>query len=326
MSEEQIFQQKIVKASDNLMSFAGCPNRCRDGYYIDPYKHKRIRCEYCLELRRKLVKEDIKTDSGAGVAKALRLPQTLMGYGNFDVESVFVKAETTKMEDWSVQFVSDVLKGMMERVSVGEAVASSLLINLGRRAHTQHFISPFLIRSYISGLTTAPFLTSLDVACLRLMQSGDLQAGWRETYKDMSMESIIKADTCLVYIDAGAGSNHERELNAVKGLMQLRAWEGRGTIILTDYYSKKFMFDSMTVDANMAEVADVATNTSRQSFDAVRGMLDGSASPVRDLALYVGVKYKDNAVMPPDNRRGSQGTTAGAVKNLFSQNSSVGVS
>lgn len=30
---------------------SSCPNNCIDGWRIDPYLHKRVRCEYCLEKR-----------------------------------------------------------------------------------------------------------------------------------------------------------------------------------------------------------------------------------------------------------------------------------
>lgn len=327
MSEEKIFETiGKVKASSDLMSFEGCPNRCRSGYYIDPYKHKRVRCEHCAELRKKLVKEQVQLDTGETVAKTLRLPNTMMGYGNFDVNTIFPQSELYKLEDWSVKFVSDVLQSLMERVSVGEPVESSLLVNFGRKAHTQLFFAPFLIRSYISGLTTAPFLRSVDVMRLRLMQSGDVPAGWVSAYSDMQFDGIVNADTCLVYVDAGAGSDKERELMAVKGLMQLRAWQGRGTLIFTDYYNRA-KFDDMIADFGvMAELRDVASNTVKQSADAVHGLIDGSASTTRDLALYVSVHYKKNVKVESSQVPAVQpNMTAKDAKALFSQTQSYGV-
>lgn len=329
MAEEKIFQTiETVHASDDLMSFDSCPNRCRQGYYVDPYKHKRVRCEHCFELRKKLIKGSIQLDSGKNLSKTLRLPSTFMGYGNFDIETLLPQTEVKKLEDWSVSFVRDVLQSLIERVSLGEPVASSLLINLGRKAHTQHFIAPFLVRSYVSGLTTAPFLRSLDVVRLRLMQTGDLPAGWAKHYADLSYDDVLTADTCLVYLDAGAGSDTERELMAVKGLMQLRAWNGLGTIILTDYYNVQ-KFDDMTVDNGlMSELRDVSTNTARQSLDAVRGMIEGTASHTRDLALYVSVYYKrgskeENKPIVPAS--GGSQLTSKEAKALIAQTFSSGV-
>lgn len=319
MSEDKVFEVvEKVRTSDNLMSFAGCPNRCRDGYYIDPYQHKRVRCEHCYELRKKLVQERIHSESGVDVSKILNLPPMFSGYGNLEIDSLFVQAELNKLESWSVDFVKSVLTALVERVSLGEAVIPSMLINIGRRAHTQSFIAPFLTRSYISGLTTSPYLNSLDAYNLRCVQVGDAPSGWYKRYKDIDFDAVVNAETCVLYLDAGAGSPAERELMAVKGLMQLRAWQGHGTIILTDYFSYE-MF-------NLVEDVDilngVSTNTVAQSADAVSRLIDGAIPASKDLAFYVGVKYKAGKDPKPGDvaNRGPQDGSG-----IFASQGNVGV-
>lgn len=291
MSEEKVFETvETIGATDDLMSFDGCPNRCRNGYYVDPYLHRRVRCEHCFELRKKLVAEKIQVDSGRSVVKTLRLQETFMGYGNFDVETIFHKTELRKYEDWSVSFVKSVLQRMLERVSLGEPVVPSILINLGRRAHSQNFASPFLVRSYISGVSTAPFLSSLDVQRLRMYPSyQDMPEGWRAKYAGMSFDELLTPDTCLVYLDAGGD---DKALMAVKGLMQLRAWNDKSTVILTDYYSDR-LYD-LVEDVVDARVTKASTNTSEQSVDVVAGLVDGTVTSVKDLAVLVGIHYKKN--------------------------------
>lgn len=316
MTDEKIFESSApVHATENLMSFDGCPNRCRDGHYIDPYQHKRVRCEYCLELRKKFVQERIKTDSGTNIAKALRLRESFMGYGNFDIATVFNKSELKKLEDWSVDFVSQVLQHMIERVSLGESVASSIFINLGRRAHSQNFISPFLVRSYISGLTTSPFLRAIDVVNLRALQNGEKQA-LASNYIGLHYEDVLDTDTCIVYLDAGSGDN---ELMAVKGLMQLRAWNGKSTVIITDFYSDK-MFDLVE---ELDEMNMVAHNTVAQSADFVNRLIDGSDFVTKDLAVYLAVRYKKGYIAP--QQEPSQGMTQTDMKALMSRMSNSGV-
>lgn len=289
--DDKIFKsQEKVSVSDGMLSFDGCPNRCRHGYYVDPYKHKRVRCDHCFELRKQLVQERVQLSSGTSIAKELRLPESFTGYCNFEFDSLWTKAERDRLEPQSVDFVEQVMKALMERVSLGEPVNSSILLNLGRKAHTQQFIAPFLVRSYISGLTTVPFLSSLDVLRLRRAQSEEMPEGWRAKYWGIKYEDILNYDTCLVYVDAGAGSDKEHELMAVKGLVQLRAWNGKSTIILTDYFSLR-MFE-IVEDSLMTEVRGVQTNTAMQTADAVRGIVEGGAMSCKDMAVYVSVYYK----------------------------------
>lgn len=287
MSDTIFEQTKAVKATDNLMSFEGCPNGCRDGFYVDPYKHKRVRCEYCYELRKKLAKSAVAVEGGASIAKVLRLESSFMGYGNFDADSLWPSARINRLEVGSVSFVRFVLQRLIEQVSVGEPVKSSILLNFGGNAHSQNFISPFLVRSYISGILTAPRLTSRDLINLRSKEAGTLQSGLLSVYEDLWYNDMIKADTCLVYIDSAAG---EQGFMAAKGLMQLRSWEGKGTIILTDYYSHT-MYE-LCEERDELKREYIARNTETQNRDMGNKIVDGTMSSSRDLALLVSVFEK----------------------------------
>lgn len=299
--EEKIFDSHdSLKFSGDLMSFDGCPNRCTNGYYVDPYLHKRVRCEHCFELRKKLVVEQAYLDGGKRLTDILRLQDNYTGNQNFDVDALIPKSQLQFVEPRSVEFVKAVLRGMVERVSLGEKIMSSVVINLGRVAHSQLFIAPFLMRSYVSGLSTVPFITALDVVRLRSMQTSDnFPSHWLELYTDLTFDDLLESDTCLVYIDAGDGRSKEHELMAVKGLMQLRAWNGRSTIILTDYWSGTIY--SLTSEAYSAEFSGLDTDTNKQSADAVMQLLDGTLKGVKDLAVMVSVRYKKM-----DERKGKE--------------------
>lgn len=332
MSDTIFESKRTIKSANGALSFEGCPNHCIDGYYVDPYRHKRVLCENCAELRKKLAKEQVQLDSGESIAEQLKLPPNLLGYGAFNIDTAIPSSERAKIEKWSIEFVDAVLQRMIECVSLGEAIGSSMLINLGSNAHTQNFIYPFLMRSYISGLITAPCVRSIDIVTLRRLNNGeisleDLTGTQRERYRDMSYDALLTADVCLVYMDAGSGNRYDLELNAVKGLMQLRAWSGKSTVIVTDYYSEK-LFDFIgdtTIQYN------ISTNTVAQSVDLVSKFVDGSESSIKDRAVYIGVKYKaknDTAVYPYSqviNRSGGSELTSAEAQALMHKASTVGV-
>lgn len=285
---EPIFEQKQrVKATETLMSFDGCPNRCRDGFYIDPYRHKRVRCDYCYDLRKRFVKSAVAVDGDKTISKALRLEASFLGYGSFDQDSIWPKERLNRLDRSSVSFVQFILKRMIEQVSLGVAIGSSILLNFGEKAHSQNFISPFLVRSYISGLSTSPMLTGRDLVCMREYESGVLGSGLVKDYADLSYSEATRTDTCLVYLDAGSDSS---AVMAAKGLMQLRAWSGKSTVILTDYYGKDIF--NMCEDFPELHKEYIAKNTDAQNRNTGDRIINGEISSSKDLALFVSVYEK----------------------------------
>lgn len=231
---EPIFEQKETKvevASDTMLSFKDCPNKCIDGYYVDPYKHKRVKCMYCADKRKKAVRESL-TVSGTqeSVADLLNFPRSFVGYSEFNIESVIPTSARKFMVEESVQKVTEQLKELLQKVSVGEVSPNSLLLNFGSRSFDENFVFSYLFRAYEAGLTVAPYTSAYDLHLLRLdSESGVVEA--RKKY-----DTLLKSEVCILVIDAGAT---KVTILGVKGLMQMRAYKNLSTIIITHSWCKE---------------------------------------------------------------------------------------
>ena len=102
-----------------------------------------------------------------------------------------------------------------------------MMFNLGKKAFENNFIYAYLIRGYLSGRVTSPLVSSWDLCRLRNLEERSIV----DKDSNDTFSSYINSDVCVVVIDAGATY---LGINAVKGLMQLRANRGKSTIIFTN--------------------------------------------------------------------------------------------
>lgn len=209
------------------LSFSDCPNRCVDGYYVNPYTHKRIKCEYCANKRRETVQQNMKLEDGESINEKLNLPKSYQGYGSFDINQIIPEYSSKVMEKESVEQVGALLESLLQKISVGDVSEFSVLFNLGKKAFENNFIYAYLVRAYIAGLKVSPFITAYELYELREGHENSLNA-------DRKYEDFIKSDVCVVTIDAGSNT---REILCVKGLMQLRANYSRSTLIFTGVWN-----------------------------------------------------------------------------------------
>ena len=229
--QDKIFEKEERSVSYNYdtSSFEDCPNKCIDGYYVDPYQHKRIKCLYCANKRKQVVKETLVfDDSEETIADKLNLPRSYIGYGNYTINGVLPESSQKLMKKDSVNKVDAVLRDLINNISVGVVSEKSYLFNLGKKSFDNHFIYSYLVRAYMEGLSVSPFITSYDLHILRLES---------EMLKEDSLlafRSLLKTDVCVVSIDAGAS---KQCINAVKGFMQLRANNLKPTIIFTNAWN-----------------------------------------------------------------------------------------
>lgn len=198
-----------------------CPNKCVDGYYFDPYNHKRVLCQYCAEKRKKDVREEPEN-----IVELLNLPKTYTGYGIFDRDSVIRPSQRKQMSDTSVDRLLNKMQELVEDIAVGVVPDKSILLNAGRNPVYNSFVCAYLVKGYMAGVAVYRYITAYDIYCYRRNN--------RDTDRD-EYEKILNADVLLVYLDAGL--TYE-ELNTVAGVVQLRARFGKPTIMVTAHWSR----------------------------------------------------------------------------------------
>jgi len=248
--ENKIFQseKKEFKTSDSsIYSFKDCPNRCVDGYVVDPYTHKRKLCSYCAEKRKSLIKTNsVDSTSKASIKELLNLPEYYLGY-DFNIDSVFPDYAIKYLEETSLLAVKELLSDLVTKVSVGDLPKRSYMFNLGSKVYETNFIYPYLMRAYMAGVTVSPLVYSLDLVSARTA----LEAGIVDESLPFKYRDLLRSDICICVLDAGAT---KVDIGAVKGLMQLRASNNKPTIIFTNLWNR-LIGDLCDIEADSMNVA-----------------------------------------------------------------------
>lgn len=261
------------------LSYDGCPNSCIDGYYIDPYSHRRKECLYCKQKRIEasrngIVTEDvdgntIKVDSGL---ERLNIPKSYYGV-SFEPEAILPQFARKDMKAETIQPVLDVMYDLFCKISVGDNPDRSYLFNLGKKSFEQGYISAIMRKAHENGKVVAPFVTDIDVFKAR---NGD-----KGLIEDLTLDELISADLCVVMILAGA---NKVSILGVKGLMEYRALRGRGTIIFTkawDRFVQDLCNDPSSTEMNLASLYSVEYDDKYVAQEAKREKLMQEAKPVR---------------------------------------------
>lgn len=240
---EKLFEtnQGVVKTSSSILSFEDCPNKCRDGYYIDPYKHKRVKCTYCENKRKQLAQSKVQLDGDKSIQTLLNIPNMLSGYGSLQFATIIPIDSQYFSFDEPINY----MQSLFEKASSGDCSEESLLFNLGKVSCVRNFINPYLMRAYIGGATVSPYITARDVFNLIRKEAGLLVTndGVVTDYMDdyivsnLKYNDLLTSDICVVHITTGSLYTQVR---AVKGLMQMRASNNKSTIIFTDAWYTKF--------------------------------------------------------------------------------------
>lgn len=240
---EKLFEpnQGVVKTSNSILSFSDCPNKCIDGYYIDPYKHKRVKCTYCENKRKQLAQSKVQLEGDKSIQTLLNIPNMLSGYGSLQFATII----PINSQYFSFEEPINYMQSLFEKASSGDYSEESLLFNLGKVSCVRNFINPYLMRAYIGGATVSPYITARDVFNLIRKEAGLLAIndGVVTDYIDdyivsnLNYNDLLTSDICVVHITTGSLYTQVR---AVKGLMQMRASNNKSTIIFTDAWYTKF--------------------------------------------------------------------------------------
>lgn len=241
--ETPIFQSTEVKVNldKKLVSMKDCPNKCIDGWIFNPYGHpKKYLCPYCEEKRRDMIHGGISADDKKPLSELLQIPDSFMNI-HYDEEAIFPKFALKNLVPETVTGIKKELKQIIDDASIGEYPKYSILFNLGKKVNELLFIYPYLVRLYMAGVSVTPLITPIDICRLRGYAE---QYGVQSENLSLTFYDLLDRDVCIISIDAGTMKNG---FDAVKGLMQLRAKNGKPTIIFTNAWGR-YVNDMCTED------------------------------------------------------------------------------
>lgn len=318
---EKIFESEsgVVKTSNSILSFEDCPNKCRDGYYIDPYKHKRVKCTYCENKRKQLAQSKIQLEGDDSIQKLLNISNILSGYGSLQFATIIPIDSQYFSFDEPINY----MKSLFEKASSGDCSEESLLFNLGKVSCVRNFINPYLMRAYVGGATVSPYVTARDVFNLVCKEAGliSINNGVVTDYVDdyivsnFKYNDLLTTDVCVVHITTGSLYTQVR---AVKGLMQMRASNNKSTIIFTDAWYTKFereLRDSIQMLYTLDTPLDKSV-ARLVKFERIKEEnIDDSEFDIKK------VKGKESSAL--SGRQQISGATASQFNNLFSSKNNL---
>lgn len=256
------------------ISFSDCPYNCNNGKVYNQATRQFVDCPHCSKKRKIQYNEaaSLGSKDANSVEKALRVPKSYTGAG-FDFASIFRSKDYKEIyTPQSLSSLNEETTKLINAVTLGEAPEYSVAFNFGFRANVFSFIYPFLVKSYLGGLRTAPLVTGFDLSKMRLEaqtsfkldETSDIMvdlrkrgSAWGDCY-----ENYIDADICLVLLDAAATV---ADVSSVRGLMMHRAIKGKATVIVLDCYIH--MTKQLLVDYASSRSFDLASLVTIQLSD-----------------------------------------------------------
>lgn len=218
-----------TKAVDrNLISFKDCPNQCKNGKIFDFINHTEGICPYCADKRKSMVIDGVKEEDYGDINKVLSLPPNFRGYRT-DVDELFSEIEKTDKTEYTNESMTKAkndINELLQLATLGEIPKYSVAIQLPHLFAEYDFIATYLLRSYLSGLITAPLL---DIPKLRKIR--DRAEKGLDGQDEIKFDYLLEADTVVVYVDNGVSSTIGG-LDAVYGFTNLRSLRLKPTVIV----------------------------------------------------------------------------------------------
>lgn len=234
----ELFNEVKIVTPDGL-GFKGCPNKCENGYYFDPYTHKRKECQHCKELRDGVVSNTVQTEVGEDINTKLNIPLGYSGVSYYDFNTILPDVkENSNITPESKKELEDTLKNLYTDTLNKAKPTNSMLFNLGFNAYLNNFIFPYMLQSYKAGIDLAPYLTAKDIYTLLTLYET------KETHKGVTYTDLLEKELSIVYINTGTLPKH---IKALKGYMQDRAFHSKPTIIFTDEWANKHTQDGYEI-------------------------------------------------------------------------------
>lgn len=229
---DTIFSQNIetLDETEATLSFRDCPNKCVEGKIFNPYTGRSRLCPYCEDKRKNLIRGNKLLKDGSKITDILNLNLSVTGNSyNFDL--VLPEFARDLLVKPSVDILSSEMDNLINKSNLGDLPTESKLFNLGSKVFWEYFINPLLLNYYREGRSVAPLSFPTDII--------DKRNRFEMGIDSSDYNVLVDSDICVVLIDAGVSATG---LSAVKGLMQIRGYKSKSTIILTNHWSKNLEF------------------------------------------------------------------------------------
>ena len=239
------------------MSNTDCPYNCNNGKVFNVAIKQFVTCPHCGEIRAKEVSEDKVFDLvDVSLSDKLHLRKPVTGL-NFSMSCVIPEYARRELDLSSVDEVEKILQNLTNSAVLGEIPHESYLINLGSKANIDAFVYQYVMKSYKAGVSVAPFVTAFDILRIRAEdERTEFVAEESEDDGRIHLVDLIKPELCIVLIDTGAT---QREVDAVRGLMQLRARDNLPTIVFTLYWQRRLSHMCHDSDEALYRLAKLVT-------------------------------------------------------------------
>lgn len=201
------------------MSYDDCPFHCSNGQLMDYNIMKLVPCPHCSEKRKDMANSGVVETEAGGIEPLHSILGINNKYlkANFVYEAVIPDGERVFIEDDSLKRQKDVLEDIYLGLTVGQLPDKSYCIGLGNKGRVDRLAYPFLTKAYLSGLSVAKFISCGEYNRLCVNMSSEV-------------EDYYKKDFVMMLIPDGAS---KADIASAKGLMQIRALNGKPTIFVT---------------------------------------------------------------------------------------------
>lgn len=240
---------KSYEFSDSSrLSFKGCPNQCYAGKYPDLYKHKYVECEYCANIRKKLLLNDEDVEY-KDLDEILRTKGTAHGdsFISDGVISKSVKEQLTSQQKVQFEKIKSLMEDTVSKYNAGTLPDKSYVISLGRRCNLMDFHVECLKKGYIAGLTIVPYCTVDEI--IRIIQNRLLPDDAEYLTPYVNERDLYNNQVCVIQLKGNLTRN---DIDSIFGLVSYRGQRKLPTIIVTDCNASetdtgKFIMDNATI-------------------------------------------------------------------------------
>jgi len=217
-------------SDSSRLSFKGCPNQCYAGKYPDPYKRKYVECEYCANIRKKLLLNDEDVEY-KDLDEILRTKGTAHGdsFNSDEVLSESIKAQLTSQQKVQFEKIKSLMEDIVSKYNAGTLPDKSYVISLGKACRLNDFQVECLKKGYLAGLTVVPLCGTYEIA--RILRHELLPGDEKYLTPYVNEGTLLYNQVCVIQLKGDLTRN---EVDRIFGLVSYRGQRKLPTIIVTD--------------------------------------------------------------------------------------------